>query len=146
MFEIWRRSCCLVPLLITGRSLCAMAQKGMKHFKKALAFAYKKWDRTKNAPKDSGDTIDDVIEYVRTQMYKEMNVNPTKNDSDTDEDADIENSTESYNLNESINLESNDKDNSGNASVSDGEDSSYKDDNSKEDGGVASTTVIDHDI
>ena len=33
------------PLLITGWSLRSMAQKGMRHFKKALVFAYKKCGR-----------------------------------------------------------------------------------------------------
>lgn len=134
------------PLLITGRSLRTMAQKGMKNFKKALAFAYKKWDRTKNSPKDSGDTVDDVIEYVRTEMYKEMHVNPTENDSDTDEDEEIENSTQSNNLNESMDLESNDKENGGDTTVSDGKDNSNNDDNDKEDDGVSSRAIIDDDV
>ena len=52
-------------LLITGRSLLNMAKKGLQMYKKSLGYAAKKWNIDKCELIDSGDTADDVIEYVR---------------------------------------------------------------------------------
>ena len=71
-------------LLITGRSLLNMAKKGLKMYKKALAHASKKWDLDKCEPIDSGDTVDDVIEYVRQQMYMELHCSRGNDDSSVD--------------------------------------------------------------
>ena len=60
------------PLLITGRTLLAMAKRGVVYYKKALAFAAQKWDIVKNEPKESGTTVDDVIAYVRHAMYNDI--------------------------------------------------------------------------
>jgi hypothetical protein len=57
------------PSLINGRQLTDMAKRGMKDYRKALAFTKKKWDLKTNSPIESGTTVDDVIEYVRRSMY-----------------------------------------------------------------------------
>ena len=56
-------------VLIGGRNLLDLAQKGSRSYKKALAFDYHKWNSVLMEPKESGDTINDYIEYVRRQMY-----------------------------------------------------------------------------
>jgi len=75
------------PLLITGRSLHALAKKGITHYRKALSFASKKWDLKKNEPKESGCTSADVIDFVRREMYNEMYDIP-RDDTDSDEEED----------------------------------------------------------
>ena len=57
-----------------------MAQKGARDYKKALAFCLNKWNIEKLEPKYSGDSIDDVIEYVRKCMYKDITKKKTNND------------------------------------------------------------------
>ena len=94
----------------------------------------------KHAPKESADTIEDIIEFVRTEMYKEMHVNPTENDSDSDKDMDIFKTNDSNNLNENMEKESNEKENGGDASVSD------REDNGESEGIVPSDTIINHNI
>jgi len=59
--------------LIAGRALLALAKEGEKNFRKANAFAEEKWDVKKREPKESGNTIDDVVKHVRHQMYKFLN-------------------------------------------------------------------------
>ena len=51
--------------LNTGRNLLDMTLRGIRNYTKVLAFCLHKWDENTIQPKDSGDTIDDVIEYVR---------------------------------------------------------------------------------
>ena len=58
-------------ILIRGRNILDLALKGSRGYKKALAFNMHKWNSNKMAPKESGDTIDDCIEYVRRKMYIE---------------------------------------------------------------------------
>jgi hypothetical protein len=55
--------------LLNGRQLTDMARRGLKSYRKALSFANDKWDIKKNEPKESGTTVEDVIEYVRCKMY-----------------------------------------------------------------------------
>ncbi len=60
------------PMLMTGRSLLALAKKGYKMFKKANSFAEQKWDIKKCQPKESGLTLEDVVYFVRVEMFKSM--------------------------------------------------------------------------
>lgn len=57
-------------LLVSGRNLLDMALRGIKCYKKALAFCLQKWDMEKMVCKKSGDTVEDVIDHVRLEMYK----------------------------------------------------------------------------
>jgi len=61
------------PLLVTGRSLHGLAKKGVTFYRKALSYAVKKWDLKKNEPTESGTSVADIIEFVRRQMYKDIN-------------------------------------------------------------------------
>ena len=45
--------------------------KGLKHYKKALAYSMHKWDPVTMTPKHSGDSVQDCIDYVREKMYLE---------------------------------------------------------------------------
>ena len=56
--------------LVSGRNLLDMAKKGTANYRKALSFAVKKFDLEKMDVIESGNSIDDVIEYVRCEMYK----------------------------------------------------------------------------
>ena len=47
-----------------------MAKKGTAYYRKALAFTNKKFDLDKMSVIESGNSIEDVIEYVRTEMYQ----------------------------------------------------------------------------
>ena len=69
--------------LSNGRSLQLLATNGAKDYRKAYAYACDKWDMKKNKPKESGMTVDNVIEYVRRRMYLK---NIIKLDSDNKED------------------------------------------------------------
>ena len=51
-------------LLITGRNLHTMAIRGARSYKKALEYSMEKWDIETLEPKKSGETVEDVIEYV----------------------------------------------------------------------------------
>ena len=74
------KKCRTGNLLIGGRNILDLATKAVRNFTKALAFNNDIWDSTKMEPKESGDSVDDCIEYVRRKMYKE-NVQPSvKND------------------------------------------------------------------
>ena len=70
--------------LITGRNLHAMAVRGARAYKKALAYSKDKWNMVSLEPKKSGETIEDVIEYVRVDMYKDL-VSSEKYDGSIDE-------------------------------------------------------------
>ena len=48
-----------------------MAKRGTANYRKALSFATKKFDLDSMIVKESGNTIDDVIEYVRVEMYQQ---------------------------------------------------------------------------
>ena len=78
------------PTLITGRNLHAMAIRGAREYKKAVAFANHKWDCNKLEPKKSGDTIHDVVEYVRQKMYYEKMKGKGKHKDVSDDDTDDE--------------------------------------------------------
>ena len=68
--------------LMTGRQIFDLAKKGTSYYRKALAFAARKYDMEKLECKESGSTVDDVIEYVRLQMYKLLVVGKKENDKD----------------------------------------------------------------
>ena len=75
--------------LITGRNLHAMAVRGARAYKKDLAYSKDKWNMVSLEPKKSGETIEDVIEYVRFNMYKDL-VSSKKHDGSTDEQSESE--------------------------------------------------------
>ena len=56
--------------LITGRKLIEMARDGVKNYKKALSFCDIKYNSKTQTCINSGDTVQDVIEYVRCKMYQ----------------------------------------------------------------------------
>ena len=49
-----------------------MARKGAQNFRKANSFAEEKWDVKKGESKESGNTIANIVNYVRIQMYKSL--------------------------------------------------------------------------
>ena len=55
--------------LVTGRQLYDMGKRAQKNLSKAMGFTSQKWDFQKRQPKKSGDTVEDVIEFVRWKMY-----------------------------------------------------------------------------
>ena len=79
------------PTLITGRNLHAMAIRGAREYKKALAFSTHRWDSGLMCPKRSGETIDDVIEYVRRSMYREKMKEKGKHKDGSEDDSDEDN-------------------------------------------------------
>ena len=66
-----------------------LAKKGVRCYKKALAFCLHKWDSEKMIPRHSGDSVDDVINYVRRNMYQILVKKEEKN-SDLDSDLETE--------------------------------------------------------
>ena len=75
------------PQLMSGRQLLDMAKQGTKFYRKALAYASRKYDLDTMQCKESGHTIDDVIQYVIVQMYKDTQ---SKNNIDANEVIDID--------------------------------------------------------
>ena len=73
--------------ILHGRQLTTMAKKGIREYRKALSFTKDKWDLKTNQPKESGTSVDDVIEYVRQKMYKKSIV-VIDSDGDGDDDDD----------------------------------------------------------
>ena len=55
--------------MLSGRQLTDMAKKGACEYRKALAYAGDKWNIKECTPKESGTSVEDVIEYVRRRMY-----------------------------------------------------------------------------
>ena len=72
-----------------------MAIRGARAYKKALLFSSHKWDGRTMAQKKSGETIDDVVEYVRRQMYldkvKEKIASKDTSDDDSDDEDVLDN-------------------------------------------------------
>ena len=64
-------------LLVGGRNLHDLATKGSRNYKKALAYSAEKWNDKLMEPKESGSSVEDVIEYVRKKMYLDI-VGPKK--------------------------------------------------------------------
>ena len=94
-------------LLIGGMNLLDLATKAARNYKKALAFKCHKWDSTKMEPKESGDSLEDCIEYVRRKMYLE-NVKPKDNNSDISsesEDIKEKNYSDSNEIDDGDNME-----------------------------------------
>ena len=59
--------------LMTGRNMLDLCIRGVKNYKKALAFCGHKWDFETSEPKKSGDSIEDIVMYGRLNMYKALN-------------------------------------------------------------------------
>ena len=78
-------------ILSSGRTLLDLGKKGIANYRKALSFASKKFDLDSMTVKESGNSIDDVIEFVRVKMYQEANKETSRNtiilDDDDIEDA-----------------------------------------------------------
>ena len=55
--------------MLSERQLTDMAKKGAREYRKALAYAGDKWNIKECTPKESGTSVEDVIEYVRRRMY-----------------------------------------------------------------------------
>ena len=105
------------PLLVTGRTLLAMAKKGNRFYKRALSFAEQKWDTSKCQPKESGTTLDDVISFVCQGMYDY--INRSKDDSSDDNDEVNEDADEGASSNINSDSPSKNKDNNENSDASD---------------------------
>jgi hypothetical protein len=71
--------------LLNGRQLVDMAKRGLRDYRKAMAFTTDKWNVKTNEPIESGTTVDDVIEYVRRRMYLSMNVITIDDEEEDDE-------------------------------------------------------------
>lgn len=56
--------------LIWGRQLLRMAREGLKHYRKEMSLCVYKLDTKTNQPKESGSSIDDVVDYVCHKMYE----------------------------------------------------------------------------
>ena len=73
------------PLLITGRAILSMAQRGVRAYKKALSFTKMKWNIKENTPIESGTTKEDVVHFVLLSMYKLEKKNKDSEDDDVEE-------------------------------------------------------------
>ena len=71
--------------LMSGRQILDIAKKGVQNYRKALAFASKKWDLKSNTPLESGYTKEDLIDFVRLKMYEVLIKNVTYIDSSDEE-------------------------------------------------------------
>ena len=56
--------------LVSGRNLLDLGKKGVANYKKALSFVVKKYDVENMKVLESGNSVEDVIEYVRVEMYQ----------------------------------------------------------------------------
>ena len=45
------------------------SKKDLKFYRKAMSFLKEKWDLKTRSPKESGNTPEDVLEYVCVSMY-----------------------------------------------------------------------------
>ena len=68
--------------LMSGRQIFDLAKKGTGYYRKALAFASRKYDIESMTCKESGSNEDDVIQYVRLMMYKDELKNKKQGDKD----------------------------------------------------------------
>ena len=55
----------------TGRQILRQGRSTMISVKQALGFTKLKWDIDKMCPKESGDTVEDVVAFVRQKMWSE---------------------------------------------------------------------------
>ena len=78
------------PLLVTERTLLAMAKRGATFSRKANSFIEQEWDTKKGKPKESCTTIDDVLYFVRQSMYKYGNKNINEKSCDDEENGDAD--------------------------------------------------------
>ena len=108
-------------VLITGRNLLDLAVKGLRSFKKALAFNSAVWDSEKLIPKKSGESIEDCIEYVRRRMYIEEKKpeHLCESVNSEEEDEDIENGDHEIDL-DGENIEKNNENEEDRAKVNGG--------------------------
>ena len=119
--------------LLNGRQLLDMAKRGLKDYRKAMAFTGDMWDLKKNTPIASGTTAADTIEYVRRKMYLY-----TTKDIDREEDEDQQTENEIINeMNKKKKATStkvaDDDDNDDNSDDDDNNDNDDYDDNNKHD-------------
>ena len=63
------------PALVNGRILFEMVKKGMKDYRKAIAYTKDKWNLKTNTPIESGTTVDNVIEYVHMYLSNLVTIN-----------------------------------------------------------------------
>ena len=70
---------------MSGRQILDIAKKGVENYRKALAFASKKWDLKSNTPLESGYTKENLIDFVRLKMYEVLILNVTYIDSSDEE-------------------------------------------------------------
>ena len=80
--------------LMSGRQLLDMAKRGTKFYRKALAYASRKFDLETMTCKESGSTVDDVIRYVLVQMYKDAKNKPDDDDDDGNKTIEDDNDCE----------------------------------------------------
>ena len=117
--------------LVSGRNILDLAKKGTANYRKALSFASKKLDLETMSVKESGNTLDDVIEYVRVEMYQlHLKDEAIKNKTivlDDNEDDDNMNIEDEY----LCSLKSNSNDKASTSSSSDKESIETKDDKQK---------------
>ena len=59
--------------LMSGRQILDLAKKGTGNYRKALAYASRKYDLEGMHCIESGTSKDDVIQFVRDEMYKNLN-------------------------------------------------------------------------
>ena len=117
--------------LVSGRNILDLAKKGTANYRKALSFASKKLDLETMSVKESGNTLDDVIEYVRVEMYqlhlKDEAIKKKTIVLDDNEDDDNMNIEDEY----LCSLKSNSNDKASTSSSSDKESIETKDDKQK---------------
>ena len=65
-------------LLVGSRNLHDLAAKGSRCFKKTLAHSIEKWDDKTMEPKESGWSVDDVIEHVRKKIMSNLSAQVTR--------------------------------------------------------------------
>ena len=75
--------------MITGCNLLSLSIRGVKSYKKALSFCANKWDIERNVPLDSGNKLEDCVEYVRLKMYNLL-VKPMGKSNDCDSESETE--------------------------------------------------------
>ena len=75
--------------LLNGRQLIDMAKRGLRDYRKAMAFTTDKWNIKTNEPIESGTTVDDVIEYVRRRMYLSSNIISIDDEDDNEAESEI---------------------------------------------------------
>lgn len=79
--------------LLSGCQLHDVRDRGVKSYRKALLFTSQKLDLQTDQPKESGTTVDDIIDFVRVKMYRwlKTKIEDSKDDEGLEDiDSDIE--------------------------------------------------------